>query len=137
MRKSSRRKTVRWVTGVGIAGLTGCSSVTTTGPSDTPTGTSSETPTDTPKEQSTDTPTPVATASSGEETTIEDDPIGELRVNEFPASVPFTGQVTVLQQPSGTEPGRLRIVIRNDGSEASRFRSGRLLQHRHLTCKWN
>ena len=118
MKKSSRRKMVRWVTGVGIAGLAGCSSVTTTEPSDTPAGTSSETPTDTPKDQSTDTPTPVTTASSGEKTTIEGDPIRELRVDEFPASVPFTGQVTVLQQPSGTEPGRLRIVIRNDGSEA-------------------
>ena len=117
---------VRWVTGVGIAGLAGCSSVTTTGPSDTPTGTSSETPTDTPKEQSTDTPNPVTTASSGEKTTIEGDPIGELRVNEFPASVPFTGQVTVLQQPSGTEPGRLRIVIRNDGSGAWQVKTGAL-----------
>ena len=126
MKKSSRRKMVRWVTGVGIAGLAGCSSVTTTEPSDTPTGTSSETSTDTPKEQSTDTPNPVTTASSGEETTIEGDPIGELRVNEFPASVPFTGQVTVLQQPSGTEPGRLRIVIRNDGSEAWQVKTGAL-----------
>ena len=117
---------VRWVTGVGIAGLVGCSSVTTTGPSDTPTGTSSEAPTDTPTEQSTDTPTPVTTASSGGKTTIEGDPIEELCVNEFPASVPFTGQVTVLQQPSGTEPGRLRIVIRNDGSEAWQVKTGAL-----------
>ena len=126
MKKSSRRKMVRWVTGVGIAGLAGCSSVTTTGPSDTPTGTSSDTPTDTPTEQSTDTSTPVTTASSGGKTMIEGDPIGELRVDEFPASVPFTGQVTVLQQPSGTEPGRLRIVIRNDGSEAWQVKTGAL-----------
>ena len=126
MKKPSRRKMVRWVTGVGIAGLAGCSSVTTTEPSDTPAGTSLETPTDTSKDQSTDTPTPVATASSGEKTMIEGNPIGELRVNELPASVPFTGQVTVLQQPSGTEPGRLRIVIRNDGSEAWQVKTGAL-----------
>ena len=117
---------VRWVTGVGIAGLAGCSSVTTTGPSDTPAGTRSETPTDTPEDQSTDTSTVVTTASSGEKTTIEADPIGELRANEFPASVPFTGQVTVLQQLSGTEPGRLRIMIRNDGSEAWQVKTGAL-----------
>ena len=114
---------IRWVTGVGIAGLAGCSSVTTTGPSDTPTETSSETPT---RDQSTDTPAPVTTASSGEKTTIEGDPIGKLRVNEFPASVPFTGQVTVLQQLSGTVPGRLRIVICNDGSEAWQVKTGAL-----------
>ena len=127
MKESSRRKMVRWATGVGITGLAGCSSVTTTGPSDTPTGTSSETPTDStsagekttsqPSDESSATPTdgaPEAYRPTGrEKTELQGDPFTEVRVDTLPETAPFNTGVEFLAQPAGDEPGRLAVELRN------------------------
>ena len=125
--KKSRRKMVRWTTGVGIAGLAGCSSVTTTGPSDTPIGTSSETPTDSTSadEKTTSQPSdePSATPTDGaprtyrpagrEKTELQGDPFTEVRVDTLPETAPFSAGAEFLAQPAGDEPGRLAVELQN------------------------
>ena len=127
MKKSSRRKMVRWVTGVGIAGLAGCSSVTTTEPSDTPTGTSSETPADSTSagEKTTSQPSddPSATPANGvpetyrptgrEKTELQGDPFTEVRIDTLPETAPFSAGVEFLAQPADDEPGRLAVELQN------------------------